>query len=67
MEPAWDGNNKRECTGGTVMADYKEKIRKLLSLAQSSNEHEAKEALLKAQELPIRHSEIPGRQALATS
>ena len=31
--------------------DYKEKIRKLLALAESNNEHEAKAALLKAREL----------------
>lgn len=35
--------------------DYKEKIRKLLSLAQSPNEHEAKAALLKARELMAEH------------
>lgn len=33
------------------MTDYKEKIKKLLSLAQSQNEHEARAALLKAREL----------------
>ena len=33
------------------MKDYKEKIRKLLALAESSNEHEARAALLKAKEL----------------
>ena len=33
------------------MKDYKEKIRKLLALAESNNEHEAKAALLKAKEL----------------
>lgn len=31
--------------------DYKEKIRKLLALAESPNEHEARAALLKAREL----------------
>lgn len=31
--------------------DYKEKIRKLLALAESPNEHEAKAALLKAKQL----------------
>ena len=33
------------------MKDYKEKIKKLLALAESNNEHEAKAALLKAKEL----------------
>lgn len=33
------------------MTDYKEKIRKLLALAESPNEHEAKSALLKARQL----------------
>ena len=33
------------------MKDYKEKIRKLLALAESNNEHEARAALLKAKEL----------------
>ena len=31
--------------------DYREKIKKLLALAESPNEHEAKAALLKAKEL----------------
>lgn len=35
--------------------EYREKIRKLLSLAQSSNEHEAKAALLKARALMAEH------------
>lgn len=35
--------------------DYKEKIRKLLALAESPNEHEAKAALLKARELMAEH------------
>lgn len=35
--------------------DYKEKIKKLLALAQSPNEHEAKAALLKARELMAEH------------
>ncbi len=35
--------------------DYKEKIRKLLALAESSNEHEAKAALLKAKQLMAEH------------
>lgn len=35
--------------------DYKEKIRKLLALAESPNEHEAKAALLKAKELMAEH------------
>lgn len=37
------------------MKDYKEKIRKLLALAESNNEHEAKAALLKAKELMAAH------------
>lgn len=37
------------------MKDYKEKIRKLLALAESNNEHEAKAALLKAKELMAIH------------
>ena len=35
--------------------DYKEKIRRLLALAESPNEHEAKSALLKARELMAKH------------
>ncbi len=35
--------------------DYKEKIRKLLALAESPNEHEAKAALLKAKQLMAEH------------
>ena len=35
--------------------EYKEKIRKLLSLAESPNEHEAKAALLKAKQLMAEH------------
>lgn len=35
--------------------DYKEKIRKLLALAQSPNEHEARAALLKARQLMAEH------------
>lgn len=35
--------------------DYKEKIRKLLALAESPNENEAKAALLKARELMAEH------------
>jgi hypothetical protein len=37
------------------MENIKEKIKKLLSLAESPNEHEAKAALLKARELMARH------------
>lgn len=37
------------------MADIKEKIKKLLSLASSPNENEARAALLKAQELMAKH------------
>lgn len=37
------------------MKDYKEKIKKLLALAESPNEHEAKAALLKAKELMAEH------------
>lgn len=36
--------------------DYKDKIRKLLSLAESPNEHEAKSALLKARALMAEHN-----------
>lgn len=36
-------------------ADYKEKIRKLLALAESPNEHEARAALLKARQLMAEH------------
>lgn len=35
--------------------DYREKIRKLLALAESPNEHEARAALLKARELMAQH------------
>ena len=35
--------------------DYSEKIKKLLALAESPNEHEAKAALLKAKELMAEH------------
>ena len=35
--------------------DYREKIKKLLALAESPNEHEAKAALLKAKELMAEH------------
>lgn len=38
-----------------MTADYKEKIRKLLALAESPNEHEARAALLKARELMAEH------------
>lgn len=38
------------------MIDYKEKIKKLLALSESSNEHEAKAALLKARELMAEHN-----------
>ena len=37
------------------MADYKDKIRKLLALAQSPEEAEAKAALLRARELMAPH------------
>lgn len=37
------------------MADYRDKIKKLLALADSSNEHEAKAALLKAKQLMVEH------------
>lgn len=37
------------------MKDYREKVRKLLALAESSNEFEAKAALLKAKELMAEH------------
>ena len=37
------------------MADYKDKIRKLLALAQSPEEAEAKAALLRARELMAKH------------
>lgn len=35
--------------------DYKEKIKRLLALSESGNEHEAKSALLKAKELMAKH------------
>lgn len=37
------------------MADYKKKIKDLLALAESPNEHEARAALLKARELMAKH------------
>lgn len=37
------------------MADYIEKIKNLLALAESTNEHEARSALLKARELMAKH------------
>ena len=37
------------------MADYKEKIKKLLALSKSPNEHEAQSALAKAQMLMAEH------------
>lgn len=37
------------------MADYKDKIRKLLTLAKSLEENEAKAALLRARELMAKH------------
>lgn len=38
-----------------MTVDYKEKIKKLLALAESQNEHEAKAALLKARHLMAEH------------
>lgn len=38
-----------------MVTDYKEKIRKLLALAESPNENEAKLALLKARQLMAEH------------
>ena len=38
-----------------MTADYKDKIKKLLALAESPNEHEAKAALLKARQLMAEH------------
>lgn len=38
-----------------VEQDYREKIKKLLALSESSNEHEAKSALLKAKKLMAEH------------
>lgn len=35
--------------------DYREKIKKLLALSESNNEHEAKSALLKAKKLMAEH------------
>ena len=40
------------------MADIREKIAKLLALATSPNEQEAREALLKARELMAKHKQI---------
>lgn len=37
------------------MSDYTEKIKRLLALAESPNEHEARSALLKAREFMARH------------
>ncbi len=37
------------------MENYKEKIKKLLALSESPNEHEAKTALLKAKQLMVEH------------
>lgn len=37
------------------MKDYKDKIRKLLALAESPSEHEAKAAILKARQLMVEH------------
>lgn len=37
------------------MVDYKEKIKKLLALSKSPNEHEAQSALAKAQQLMVEH------------
>lgn len=37
------------------MADYKDRIRKLLALSKSSNEHEAKAALVRARKLMAEH------------
>lgn len=37
------------------MVDYKEKIKKLLALSKSPNEHEAQSALAKAQRLMAEH------------
>ena len=37
------------------MVDYKEKIKKLLALSKSPNEHEAQSALAKAQQLMAEH------------
>lgn len=38
-----------------MMENYKEKIKKLLALSESSNEYEAKAALLKAKQLMMEH------------
>ena len=38
-----------------MAGDYREKIRKLLALAESPNEHEAKAALIKAHQLMAEH------------
>lgn len=38
-----------------MISDYKEKVKKLLALAESSNEFEAKAALLKARQLMAEH------------
>ena len=44
------------------MVDYKEKIKKLLSLSKSPNEHEAQSALAKAQRLMAEHNGRGRRQ-----
>lgn len=43
-----------------MTADYKDKIKKLLALAESPNEHEAKAALLKARQLMAEHKIAEG-------
>ena len=53
------------------MSDVVEKIRKLLELSKSDNEHEAASAAAMAQELMVKHAieeeEIRGRDPKSTS
>lgn len=62
--PTWGYRHRSVCGDGKgsgkrerkmAETDHKEKIRKLLALAESPNEHEAKAALLKARELMAKH------------
>lgn len=46
---------KQELENRIIEKDYRGKIKKLLALAESPNEYEAKAALLKAKELMAEH------------